>query len=219
MSMSGLQKNVLDAIEERLKKKKSGPFYAFKNTYPSGQYGSDLSLSFRFSRLLYFDFIFYCSLHEMGNDAGAPSLGNGWAVSDSGPALDELTTKDEANQVFREGLAKLLLSSSFHEIKKTYDKTEDSDQLLRRFMKDGEECSWGTEVLRETPRVTFYTLEKNSLASPEHPWLTWQIRTDSATGEIVGLHLGSAEYLCKNKKLPLDISGAFQRITEKLALG
>ncbi len=219
MSMSDLQISVLDAIEKRLKDKADAQFYAFKNIYPAGQGGScDLSLSFRFTSLLYFEFTFYCYLHEVNNDIKPSSLGNGWAVSSNDTALDELVAKDEANRAFRKGLEELFLNSSFHETKRIYDEAEDSGQLLKRFMRDGEACSWRKEARIVTPRVTFYALEENSLVTPDCPWLIWQIRTDSTNSEIVGLHLGGAEYLGRKKDLPLEILEAFQKIAAHLSL-
>jgi hypothetical protein len=168
MSVSGLQRSVLDGIAKQLKKKEQGQFHAFKNIYPSGQYGNcDLSFSFRFTSLLYFEFTFYCYFHEMDNDATASRLGNGWAVSDNETDLDELSTKDEANCAFRESLEELFLNPFLHETKKICNGAEDSEQLLKRFLKDGDDCRWRKEKMKETPRVTFYTLAKNSLVTSD----------------------------------------------------
>jgi hypothetical protein len=103
----------------------------------------------------------------MDNDATASRLGNGWAVSDNETDLDELSTKDEANCAFRESLEELFLNPFLHETKKICNGAEDSEQLLKRFLKDGDDCRWRKEKMKETPRVTFYTLAKNSLVTSD----------------------------------------------------
>lgn len=119
MSLSELQRNVLDGIGERLKGQ--GHAYALKNIYPSGHYGnSDLSLSLRYKNILYFDFTFYCTVHEMENDTAPASLGGGWAVCDNGTSIEELNTKSEENRTFREGLGTTLLNTFWDEIKEKY---------------------------------------------------------------------------------------------------